>query len=44
MYSQLTTGKQTYVKSKISSESTAIEVNLGIDTRKNKAVNLVKNV
>ena len=38
MYSQLTTGKQTYVKSKISSESTAIEVNLGIDTRKNKAV------
>jgi DNA topoisomerase-6 subunit B len=38
MYSQLTTGKQTYVKSKISSESTATEVNLGIDTRKNKAV------
>ena len=38
MYSQLTTGKQTYVRSKISSESTAVEVNLGIDTRKNKAV------
>ncbi|MBJ24222.1 MAG: DNA topoisomerase VI subunit B [Euryarchaeota archaeon] len=38
MYSQLTTGKQTYVKSKIASESTAVEVNLGIDTRKNKAV------
>tara|TARA_B100000945_G_scaffold214559_1_gene172853 strand:- start:2960 stop:5035 length:2076 start_codon:yes stop_codon:yes gene_type:complete len=38
MYSQLTTGKQTYVKSKISSENTAIEVSLGIDTRKNKAV------
>ncbi len=38
MYSQLTTGKQTYVKSKIASENTAIEVNLGIDTRKNKAV------
>jgi len=38
MYSQLTTGKQTYVKSKIASESSAVEVNLGIDTRKNKAV------
>ena len=38
MYSQLTTGKQTYVRSKIASESTAIEVHLGIDTRKNKAV------
>jgi DNA topoisomerase-6 subunit B len=38
MYSQLTTGKPTYVRSKIATESTAAVVNIGLDTRKNKAV------
>tara|TARA_B100000945_G_scaffold50921_1_gene36667 strand:+ start:1095 stop:3155 length:2061 start_codon:yes stop_codon:yes gene_type:complete len=38
MYSQLTTGKPTHVLSKIASEDTAVSVNIGLDTRKNKAV------
>ena len=38
MYSQLTTGKPTHVLSKIASDSTAVTVKIGIDTRKNKAV------
>ena len=38
MYSQLTTGKPTHVRSKISTESTAAVVDIGLDTRKNKAV------
>ena len=38
MYSQLTTGKPTNVISKISSEDTAVSVDIGLDTRKNKAV------
>ena len=38
MYSQLTTGKPTHVLSKISSDDTAVSVNIGLDTRKNKAV------
>ena len=37
MYSQLTTGKPTHVKSKISTEATAAVVDIGLDTRKNKA-------
>ena len=37
MYSQLTTGKPTHVKSKIATESTAAVVDIGLDTRKNKA-------
>ena len=38
MYSQLTTGKPTHVLSKISDDPTAVSVNIGLDTRKNKAV------
>ena len=38
MYSQLTTGKPTYVRSKIASESTAAEMYIGIDTKRNKAL------
>jgi DNA topoisomerase-6 subunit B len=38
MYSQLTTGKPTHVLSKIVGEPTAVSVNIGLDTRKNKAV------
>ena len=38
MYSQLTTGKTTSVKSKIKTEPTAITVDIGLDTRKNKAI------
>ena len=38
MYGQLTTGKPTHVISKIASESTAAIVDIGIDTRKNKAL------
>ena len=38
MYSQLTTGKPTHVLSKISNDDTAVSVNIGLDTRKNKAV------
>ena len=37
MYSQLTTGSKTHVASKIKSESSAVFVELGIDTKKNKA-------
>ncbi|MEE3038373.1 MAG: DNA topoisomerase VI subunit B, partial [Candidatus Thermoplasmatota archaeon] len=37
MYSQLTTGKPTHVRSKIATESTAAVVDIGLDTRKNKA-------
>ena len=37
MYSQLTTGKPTHVKSKIATEATAAFVDIGLDTRKNKA-------
>ena len=38
MYSQLTTGKPTHVQSKVASDPTAVSVNIGLDTRKNKAV------
>ena len=38
MYGQLTTGKPTHIISKIASESTAAVVDIGIDTRKNKAL------
>ena len=38
MYSQLTTGKPTAVISKISREGSAIRVNIGLDTKKNKAI------
>ena len=38
MYSQLTTGSKTHVVSKIKSDSTAVFVDLGIDTKKNKAI------
>ena len=38
MYSQLTTGKPTHVLSKVASDPTAVSVNIGLDTRKNKAV------
>ncbi|HJM18493.1 MAG TPA: DNA topoisomerase VI subunit B [Candidatus Thalassarchaeaceae archaeon] len=37
MYSQLTTGSKTHVTSKIAKESSAVFVELGIDTRKNRA-------
>ena len=37
MYSQLTAGAKTHVISKISGEASAVHVDLGIDTRKNKA-------
>ena len=38
MYAQLTTGKPTNVVSKISTETSAVTVDIGLDTRKNKAV------
>ena len=38
MYSQLTTGSKTTVVSKVEDESSAVRVDLGIDTRKNKAI------
>lgn len=38
MYSQLTTGKPTKVISKIAKEATAISVDIGLDTKKNKAI------
>jgi len=38
MYSQLTTGSKTKVTSKIKSDSSAVYVDLGIDTKKNKAI------
>ena len=38
MYSQLTTGKPTHVLSKVGDDPTAVSVNIGLDTRKNKAV------
>ncbi len=38
MYSQLTTGSKTHVVSKIKSDATAVFVDLGIDTKKNKAI------
>tara|TARA_Y100001968_G_scaffold330670_1_gene383172 strand:+ start:2147 stop:4252 length:2106 start_codon:yes stop_codon:yes gene_type:complete len=38
MYSQLTTGSKTHVVSKIKSDSSAVYVDLGIDTKKNKAI------
>ena len=38
MYSQLTTGKPTQVISKIESETSAVSVKIGLDTRKNKAI------
>jgi len=37
MYSQLTTGRKTHVRSKISTEASAAVVDIGLDTRKNKA-------
>jgi DNA topoisomerase-6 subunit B len=37
MYCQLTTGATTHVRSKIASEPTAAVVDIGLDTRKNKA-------
>ena len=37
MYSQLTTGSKTHVISKIKSDNSAVHVDLGLDTRKNKA-------
>ena len=37
MYCQLTTGRTTHVRSKIASEPTAAVVDIGLDTRKNKA-------
>ena len=38
MYGQLTTGSKTTVISKIKEDSSAVRVDLGIDTRKNKAI------
>ena len=38
MYGQLTTGSKTTVISKVEEESSAVRVDLGIDTRKNKAI------
>ncbi|MDE0707590.1 MAG: DNA topoisomerase VI subunit B [Candidatus Poseidoniales archaeon] len=38
MYSQLTTGKPTAVISKIAKESGAVRVNIGLDTKKNRAI------
>ena len=38
MYSQLTTGDPTHVESKIANEATAVSVDIGLDTRKNKAI------
>ena len=38
MYSQLTTGKRTHVISKVADEATAVHVEIGLDTKKNKAI------
>ena len=38
MYSQLTTGKPTSVISKVAKEAGAVRVNIGLDTKKNKAI------
>lgn len=38
MYSQLTTGKKTSVISKVKDEATAVFVDIGLDTKKNKAI------
>ncbi len=38
MYSQLTTGKKTRVISKVKREATAVYVDIGLDTKKNKAI------
>ena len=38
MYSQLTTGKKTHVISKVRSEPTAVYVDIGLDTKNNKAI------
>ncbi|MDA0715385.1 MAG: DNA topoisomerase VI subunit B [archaeon] len=38
MYSQLTTGRKTSVRSKIKTEATASVVKIGLDTRANKAI------
>ena len=38
MYSQLTTGKHTHVISKVEKEATAVHLNIGLDTKKNKAI------
>lgn len=38
MYSQLTTGKKTQVISKVKEEATAVYVDIGLDTKKNKAI------
>ena len=38
MYSQLTTGKPTAVISKVAREAGAVRVNIGLDTKKNKAI------
>ena len=38
MYAQLTTGDPTHVESKIAKEATAVSVDIGLDTRKNKAI------
>jgi len=43
MYSQLTTGKPTHVISKIASESSAVSVKIGLDTRRNKAIKSEQN-
>ena len=37
MYAQLTTGSKTHVISKVASDSSAVHVDLGLDTRKNRA-------
>ena len=37
MYCQLTTGRRTHVRSKIATETSAAIVDIGLDTRKNKA-------
>ena len=38
MYSQLTTGKPTTIISKIAKEAGAVRVNVGLDTKKNRAI------
>ena len=38
MYSQLTTGKHTHVISKVPEEGVAVHLDIGIDTRKNRAI------
>ncbi|MFQ3344094.1 MAG: DNA topoisomerase-6 subunit B [Candidatus Thalassarchaeaceae archaeon] len=43
MYSQLTTGSKTNVISKIKKESSAVFVELGLDTRKNRALKTSEN-